>query len=128
SVGIPAQLGFSDVRNHLSTQKLLDLLETDVFMWHGYSVLYLEGKWVKATPAFNIEMCTRSGVKSLGFNGVDDPFMHEFNEQDKKHMDYLTDYGFFADLPHERIITSLKSSYPKFFVLVENNKSIKDSF
>ena len=35
-------------------------------------MLYLEGKWVKATPAFNIEMCTRFGVKPLEFNGVDD--------------------------------------------------------
>ena len=44
AIGLPAQLGFSDVKNHLSTQKLLDLMETDVFIRHGYTLLYLDGK------------------------------------------------------------------------------------
>jgi len=118
AVGIPAQLGFSDVRNHLSTQKLLDLMETDVFIWHGYTVLYLNGKWVKATPAFNIEMCERFGVKPLEFNGVNDSFMHPFNQQDQKHMEYLTDHGMYADLPYNELIDAIQKTYPKFCAML----------
>lgn len=118
AVGIPAQLGFSDVRNHLSTQKLLDLMETDVFIWHGYTVLYLNGKWVKATPAFNIEMCERFGVKPLEFDGVNDSFMHPFNQQDQKHMEYLTDHGMYADLPYNKLIDAIQKTYPKFCAML----------
>jgi len=62
AVGIPARPGFADVKNHLSTEKLTRLMGTDIFAWHGYVSLRLDGKWVKATPAFNIEMCRRFGV------------------------------------------------------------------
>jgi len=126
AAGIPAQLGFSDVRNHLSTQKLLDLMETDVFIWHGYSVLYLGGQWIKATPAFNIEMCERFGVKPLEFDGVHDSFMHAYNQKNEKHMEYLTDHGFYADLPYHSIIEAIKHTYPKFCQMLERVQLEKD--
>jgi len=114
AVGIPSRLGFADVKNHLSTKKLLDLMGTDVFVWHGYTELFLDNKWVKATPAFNIEMCERFGVKPLEFDGINDSFMHEFNNNNEKHMEYLNDHGSFDDLPFEQIINALKEAYPKF--------------
>ncbi|MEE4381811.1 MAG: transglutaminase family protein, partial [Pseudomonadales bacterium] len=53
AVGIPARLGFADVRNHPTSAKLAETMGTDVFAWHGYTELAPEGRWVKATPAFN---------------------------------------------------------------------------
>jgi transglutaminase-like putative cysteine protease len=35
AVGIPAALGFADVRNHLNTPKLQELMGTDLFIYHG---------------------------------------------------------------------------------------------
>src|SRR5574341_322846 len=60
-VGIPARVGYADVRNHLSTPKLRELVGGDLFVWHGYAELHLEGRWVKATPAFNLTLCERFG-------------------------------------------------------------------
>jgi hypothetical protein len=59
--GIPARIGLADVRNHLSTPRLLALLKSDVFAMHGYTELYLNGRWVKATPAFN-RNCARCSM------------------------------------------------------------------
>ena len=118
AIGIPAQLGFADVKNHLSTKKLLDLMETDIFIWHGYSVLYLNEQWVKATPAFNIEMCERFDVRPLEFDGIHDSFMHPFNKQDQQHMEYLVDHGIFSDLPYDTLISAIKKTYPKFCAML----------
>ncbi|PCH83880.1 MAG: transglutaminase [Piscirickettsiaceae bacterium] len=126
AVGIPAQLGFSDVKNHLSTQKLLDLMETDVFIWHGYSVLYINQQWVKATPAFNIEMCERFGVKPLEFDGIHNSFMHAYNNDNQRHMEYLTDHGFFRDLPYQTIIDAIQLTYPKFCSMLERDQPERD--
>ncbi len=126
AVGIPAQLGFADVRNHLSTQKLLDLLETDVFIWHGYTLLYIDGRWVKATPAFNLDMCQRFGVKPLEFDGKNDSFMHAYNQQNEKHMEYLTDHGSFDDLPYQQIVQAIQQSYPKFCAILKQQAIEKD--
>src|SRR4051794_14168638 len=41
AVGIPARLGFADVRNHLTTERLREQMKTDVFAFHGFTELYL---------------------------------------------------------------------------------------
>src|SRR5579863_1423557 len=40
---IPSRLGFSIVRNHLATQKFIDELGSDKFVFHGYNEFWLEG-------------------------------------------------------------------------------------
>lgn len=123
AAGIPAQIGFADVQNHLSTKRLSELMETDLFVWHGYSVLYLEGRWVKATPAFNIDLCRRFKVKPLDFDGRSDAIMHPFNEENQKHMEYLDDHGWFAEFPAQRFLEQIEKSYPKFCAFIKEKRS-----
>lgn len=117
--GIPSRLGFADVRNHLSTARLRHLMGTDLFLYHGYTELFLEGKWVKATPAFNLSLCQRFQVKPLEFNGEDDSIFHEFNAAGQKHMQYILDHGNFADLPFEEIFAAYRKQYPSMFEKLE---------
>ncbi len=113
-VGIPSRLGFANVKNHLSAQKLLDLLRSDVFVFHGFTELFINGKWVKATPAFNKSLCDKFGVAPLEFDGINDSIFHEF-EGGKKFMEYLHDFGSFADVPRDLFIKSLQENYPHLF-------------
>ncbi len=113
--GIPCRLGFADVTNHLTTAKLREMMGTDVFTHHGYVEIYLNEKWVKATPAFNLSLCTRFNVRPLEFDGINDSIFHEFDIEGKRHMEYLRDHGHFADLPFERIFSALRKAYPKLF-------------
>jgi len=109
--GIPARLGFADVRNHLSTARMREHMSTDVFYWHGYTVIHLEDKWVKATPAFNIELCEKFGLLPLDFDGRNDSIYHPFDSEGKRHMQYLRDHGDFADLPLERMLATWAEHY-----------------
>lgn len=115
AIGVPARLGFADVRNHLATPRLLDLLGTDVFYWHGYASLWMNGRWVKATPAFNIELCERFGVRPLEFDGTADSVFHEFDNGGRRHMQYVREHGEFDDLPYERLRDVLLAAYPRLF-------------
>lgn len=115
AAGVPARLGFADVRNHLATEKLLKQIKTDIFVFHGYSELYLRGKWIKATPAFNLSLCEKFKVKPLEFDGLSDSVFHPFDEEGKKHMEYLVDHGSFADLPYEMMINAFHKAYPHFY-------------
>ena len=112
--GIPARLGFADVRNHLSSEKLTAQMGTDVFLWHGYSALLLDGRWFKVSSAFNIEMCRRFGVKALEFDGTDDALMHAFDESGNRHMEYVNDRGVHDDLPLAEILATFAEQYPHF--------------
>lgn len=112
SLGIPARLGFADVRNHLATERLLAQMGTDIFYWHGFTELFLEGRWVKATPAFNLQMCERFGVLPLEFNGRDDSVFHPFDATGRRHMEYVRDRGSRDDMPLEEIRRGLAECYP----------------
>jgi len=119
--GIPARLGYADVRNHLSTARMRDLMGTDTFHWHGYTDLFLAGKWVKATPAFNIELCQRFRLKPLEFDGTEDSIYHAFDEDGNRHMEYLAYRGEFAEVPLAQIRADFARYYPQMAGLREGN-------
>lgn len=111
AVGIPAKVGFADVKNHLSTARLRERMGTDVFYWHGYSAIYLDGAWVKATPAFNVELCERFRIRPLEFDGVADSIYHPFDLEGRQHMEYLAFRGEFDDVPLKQMLTTFINKY-----------------
>ena len=112
AVGVPCRLGYANVCNHMATQKLLDFLGTNVFYYHGYNELYLRGKWVKATAAFNRTLCEKARLAPLEFDGVHDSLYHPFDLEGHRYMEYLHDYGAFADVPFQAIIEKFRQAYP----------------
>ena len=115
--GIPARIGLADVRNHLSTPRLIEMLRSEVFAMHGYTELFLEGRWVKATPAFNLALCRMFKVAPLEFDGRTDSVFHPFNAKGERYMEYLVDHGQFDDLPVELFFAHLRQCYPHLFEL-----------
>ncbi|KCZ83068.1 hypothetical protein HAD_15312 [Hyphomonas adhaerens MHS-3] len=110
--GIPARLGFADVRNHLTSEKLTETMGTDLFAWHGYSELWLDGRWVKLSTAFNKELCDRFGVKALEFDPVEGALMHPFDESGRRHMEYVRERGSYLDLPLAEMFRTFAEVYP----------------
>lgn len=110
--GIPARLGFSDVRNHLQSERLAAAMDSDVFLYHGYAVLQIEGRWLKASPAFNRELCDRVGVQPLDFDGSADALLHPYDAVGARYMEYVNDHGTFSDLPLPQILRAYELAYP----------------
>lgn len=113
--GIPSRLGFADVRNHLSTERMREKMGTDVFLYHGFTELKIGGKWVKATPAFNLELCEKFGVLPLEFDGETDSVFHPLTADGQKHMEYVTDRGSRDDMPFDEISACFREHYPYMF-------------
>jgi transglutaminase-like putative cysteine protease len=115
AAGVPARLGFADVRNHLATPKLLERMGTDLFVFHGYSELYLDGHWRKAAPTFNRELCERFGVSTQEFDGTADALLHPFDAEGRRHMEYVRDHGTFDDVPFEEMMRVFEETYGRDF-------------
>jgi len=111
SRGIPARLGFADVRNHLTSEKLKAQMSSDVFAWHGYSEILLDDGWHKLSTAFNIELCERFGVKTLDFDGTGDALMHPYDQTGRRHMEYIRQRGSYDDLPLAEIMATFAEVY-----------------
>ena len=108
---IPARLGFATVRNHLATRQLIETLGSDRFVYHGYTEFWLHGRWVKATPAFNAELCRRHGVAPLPFDGRRDAVFQASSSDGRRFMEYLADHGHAADVPLAAIVAAWRAEY-----------------
>lgn len=114
AVGIPARVGYADVRNHLSTERMRQLMQTDLFLWHGYADILLDGTWRKATPAFNIELCERFGLLPLEFDGREDSIYHPYDRAGNRHMEYVHQRGAFDEMPLAAIVADFEVHYPRW--------------
>ncbi len=113
AAGIPAAIGLSDVINHLTTEKLKARMGGQtLFIHHGYAVFYLEGSWIKAAPAFNIELCERFHVRPTEFDGRGDAIFQEYDTLDRRHMEYVRHHGIWSDFPFDKVMADFRAQYP----------------
>ncbi|MFH1529859.1 MAG: transglutaminase family protein [Pseudomonadota bacterium] len=111
AAAIPTRLGFATVRNHLATRELIEMMGTNTFVYHGYVEFHLEGRWVKATPAFNRELCERHGVEPLEFDGRGDSLFQAYNRENQRFMEYVVDHGTRPDVPVDEILAAWEAEY-----------------
>jgi transglutaminase-like putative cysteine protease len=113
AIGIPSRLAFADVRNHLATPRLLSLVGTDVFIYHGITELWLDGRWVKATPTFNVSLCEKFHIQTLEFDGRSDAILHPYDRSGRQHMEYVRQRGNYADVPLDILMPAMLETYPR---------------
>lgn len=111
AVGIPSRLGFSDIRNHAVPEKLKEMMGTNIFVYHGYSEFWLNNRWVKVTPAFNKEMCSKFGIMPVEFDGINDAVFLAKNKKGEPHIEYMRHRGTFPDLPYKEIMQAFFNRY-----------------
>jgi transglutaminase-like putative cysteine protease len=109
--GIPSRVGFATVINHLATQQLIEHIGSNRFVYHGFTELLLNGKWVKVSPAFNKELCERFEVPPLEFDGRKDAIFQAYNSQNKPFMEYAEYHGSYADIPVGKIVSAWRKAY-----------------
>ena len=114
ALGIPSRLGYAIVENHIGVDKLTEILRTEKIVFHGYVDVYLEGKWTKATPAFDIKTCALCDVDPLEWDATSDSLFQAFSNKGK-FMEYHYDYGVFDDVPVALMNNEMKSYYPHLF-------------
>ncbi len=119
--GIPSRLGYAIVTNHIGVEKLTHYLRREEIVFHGFVDVYLNGKWVKCTPAFDQRICRVSGVTPLDWDGEKDSLFQEF-DQGKKFMEYKHFYGTFNDVPIELMNAEMKAHYPHLFEEMYDSK------
>ena len=111
AVNIPARLHLADIRNYLISDRLLKVMGTNLFSYHGYTELYINGTWVKATPAFDLKMCQKNRIIPVEFDGQNDAIFHSHNLDGKLHIEYVKDHGYREDVPVDEILAAWEKLY-----------------
>jgi transglutaminase-like putative cysteine protease len=114
-LGIPARVHLAKVKNHIAVEILTEKFGTNELTPHGMVDVFLAGKWVKSSPAFNASLCGKCNVATLDFDGESDSIFQEYNRDGNEFMEYVEDYGHFEDLPFDFILQNMKEHYGQFF-------------
>jgi transglutaminase-like putative cysteine protease len=112
ATGLPARIAFADVTNHLSNARLRELMGTDLFAWHGYCEILLDGRWVKVSPTFDAALCERLGVRPLEFDGLTDALLQAYDGEGRLFMSYDRPHGTFHDVPARFLVSEMLRRYP----------------
>ncbi len=106
AAGIPSRLGYMDVRDHLLSKKFRAMIGGDnLLIQHGYTEMYVDGKWVHASPAYDLATCNKMGFVPVEFDGIHDARDSTFNAAGKPHMECVKDHGTYADFPWDFILS-----------------------
>jgi len=109
--GIPARLVFADIINHLVAGKLHDLMETNLFVFHGYVEMFLDGRWIGAAPTFERALCEQAGYPLVEFDGRSDAVQPPVDGKGRKFFEYVRRHGAFDDVPLPMILKAWAETY-----------------
>jgi len=112
AVGIPSRLHYVDIINHMTSERLRKDMGSNLFIFHGFVELFLNGKWVEANCAFDKELCIRKNFPWVDFDGVKDGLFASINKDGKPFVEYIKDRGVYNDAPHQEIMQTWAEEYP----------------
>ena len=119
---IPARIHLAKVKNHIAVERLVEKFGTNELTPHGMVDVFINEKWVKASPAFNATLCAKCHVEPLEFDGEEDSVFQEYNHNGQAFMEYIEDYGHFPDMPLKFIINNMKTHYPQLAAIYMNQE------
>jgi transglutaminase-like putative cysteine protease len=104
AVGIPARLGFVDVEDHQLSESFKQMIGgVNTMPFHGFAELYIDGRWVHASPAYDLVTCRKKGFIPVEFDGVKDAKDSEYTKNGQLHMKHIKYHGPYEDLPLDEI-------------------------
>jgi transglutaminase-like putative cysteine protease len=111
AVGIPARLVFADIRNYLISERVAELMETNLFVFHGYVEWLLDDRWVRVTPSFDKEVSREHGYPLVEFDGNEGAVFPSHCADGRKFVEYVRHHGVFSDLPLDLILQAWDGVY-----------------
>jgi len=111
AVGIPARLHFADIINRLVSESVRKLMGTNLFVYHGYSEVFLNGEWFKVTPAFDLGLSLDKGYIPVEFDGHSDAVFQKTDSLGNPQFEYVLDRGTYGDVPFTEIVNAWFETY-----------------
>lgn len=104
SIGMPARLGFVDVYDHRLSESFKQMIGgVNKFPFHGFAELYVNGKWLHVSPAYDLATCKRKGFIPVEFDGEHDAKDSPRNVKGEPHIEHVEYHGPYEDFPWDEV-------------------------
>jgi hypothetical protein len=111
AAGIPARVHFVNIRNYRAPDNVKEVLGTNLFPYHGFDELYIDEKWVKVTPTFELKVCKENRLFPVEFDGRHNAMLLPRDLDGNPHIEYLQDHGFYENIPLDEIYNAWAMAY-----------------
>ena len=111
AAGIPARFRYADLVNHNMPGRLEWVMQSNRMIFHTYAELFVEGKWLKATPSFEHSLCEKMGWRLVEFDGTADAVLPATDLSGRPHIGYLLDRGPDAGIPLQDMLAAWLEGY-----------------
>ena len=111
AAGIPARFHYADLVNHSLPERLEWVLGCNRMVYHTYVEFLLEGRWIKATPSFERQLCEKMGWRLVEFDGTSDAILHRTDLSGRLHVEYAADRGTDAGVPLSLMLDAWMREY-----------------
>ena len=112
---IPAGIYFFDIIDHSLPDKFEQLLRTRTMYRHGVPTLFLNGKWIKLDATLDSTLLKKNDLTSVEFSHERDCLMSEFARNGKRHINYVAQYGLYADVSFDLVFHWFSLYYEHLF-------------
>lgn len=100
AVGIPAALGFQHVRDHMLLDARFEAhLPSGLILFHGCTMVHLDGSWRVADATLDRRLCERRGYRLVTLAPHADSELPATDLHGGPHFDFLMRSGPYANLP-----------------------------
>jgi transglutaminase-like putative cysteine protease len=115
AVKIPARIHMVDIVNHKAPDWVVDFMGSKNFHCHGYSEMYINKQWVKATPVFDKNTCKKAGYPIVEFDGIHNAMLPKYDQNGTLFVEYIDDWGVYDDVPIKKIQEIFEDKYGSIY-------------
>lgn len=117
AAGIPSRLVLVAIRNHKAPPEVVEVMKTDIFFPHIYNQFYINSQWISAAATFDKIICDRINVAAVEFDGLSDALLPSQDLNGDPYIDYVDQYGKFADFPYDLILENMPKYYGEAYTM-----------
>lgn len=117
AAGIPSRLVLVAIRNHKAPPEVVEVMKTDIFFPHIYNQFYINSQWISAAATFDKIICDRINVAAVEFDGLSDALLPSQDLNGDPYIDYVDQYGIFADFPYDLILENMPKYYGEAYTM-----------
>jgi hypothetical protein len=104
AVGIPARLGFADIKNYLLPEYLDQMVPDKILYYHCFVEWRINGRWIKSTPSFDTRLTQERGWRLVVFSPEADGLLPSTDLAGQPHVEYINHRGWRLGVPLDEFI------------------------
>ena len=111
AAGIPSVIILCNMKDMSLSQRVIDMLGTDIMFNHGLAGVYLDREWFKLDASLSPALVEKREYRLVEVDGHSDALQETTTLSGGPHMEYVEYHGAYTDLPYTQMMRGFDAGY-----------------